>query len=199
MGKCTCTRQQKLSAFVDCCTIVPFVGWGLMSCFAIPSYSSGGWFAPVVLAVVSTILCGCAVREMWMRSHRMRQQVYLALEVNAPPPAKDSRFRGGVALSFALVCIAWMMLCLLVENTVIRPAEEASMPCGCNEVPGRQVSECCHACVDDLYCHAWSSEVLSASPITSICPPGIRDVENVNADLQATFSCLADDAWMYVP
>ena len=51
-----------VSLLCDVITILPFVGWGVMSLFAIPSYAASGWLAPVVIAVFSTLICGLACR-----------------------------------------------------------------------------------------------------------------------------------------
>ena len=39
-----------VSLLCDLITILPFIGWGVMSIFAIPSYAASGWLAPVVIA-----------------------------------------------------------------------------------------------------------------------------------------------------
>ena len=56
-----------VSLLCDLITILPFIGWGVMSIFAIPSYAASGWLAPVVIAVFSTLICGLACRELFLR------------------------------------------------------------------------------------------------------------------------------------
>ena len=70
-----------LSLIVDIITLLPFLGWAVMSIFAIPSYLGEGWIAPVIISIGSTILCGFATRELWLRSHAMRPKfIYLFMD-----------------------------------------------------------------------------------------------------------------------
>ena len=118
----------RLSLFLDACTLAPFLGWGLMSLFAIPSYARSGWMAPVVIAIGSTIVCGVATRELWFRSHKMRRALIYAIFDDSKAAARtakvnlQNRVKGWVALFCTVLCVLFTVLFLVAEYTIVAPA-----------------------------------------------------------------------------
>ena len=63
----------------------------------------------------------------------------------------------------------------------------------------RKAAQPCPVCGNctavDPHCTAWASALMTAHPLTNICPPGLPPEEHTS---NTTFSCLADAAWMYL-
>lgn len=175
-----------LSVVIDFITILPFVGWLIMSLSAIPAYAAISWWAPIACAVVTTIICGLATANMWRRSHS-RAVIYLVMEDPMTGSANETKNRcitrcdTWMALICMVICVVWASLCM-VANASVRRIEQ---PC-----PGL-----CGNCSVDFHCHAWAKEVRAAHSLTNICPPAQHDEKSTS---NATFSCVADAAWMFL-
>ena len=194
------------SILVDILTIIPFLGWGVMSIFAIPSYAAEGWMAPVVIAVGSTIICGLATREMWLRSHSTRTKfLYMVFDdksaaARAAKANASQKVQGWCALFCVFICILFTALFLVAEYAIVDPAVAAGMPCGCETwtARGNNTDACCHLCASDPMCIAWSDAVRAANGLTAICPPGTKAGDTLPNAKNSGFSCAADGYWMAV-
>ena len=83
-----------------------------------------------------------------------------------------------------LVSFGWGVLCLVVNATTIAPAKTLeSYPCNGE----------CGRCAVDPFCGVWAANLTATTPIVNICPPA-RGQHSPDSD--ATFSCVADGAWM---
>lgn len=170
-----------------------------------PSYAASGWMAPVVVAIGSTILCGVATREVWLRSHNMRRNLlYIVFDEKAAGARLAQanahlRIKGWAAMFFVFVCLLWTALFLAAEYAFVVPAEKAGMPCGCETwtTRGNNTNQCCHQCSTDVLCLAWSANLKATSPLVNICGPGTKLGDEGGAK-NATFSCAADGYWMLV-
>ena len=96
-----------VSLLCDPITILPFIGWGVMSIFAIPSYAASGWLAPVVIAVFSTIICGLACRELFLRSRVARRKLLYVIFDEKKAAARAARVNLGRRVQgwVALACV----------------------------------------------------------------------------------------------
>ena len=193
-------------ALFDLVTIVPFIGWFIMSLYAIPSYAREGWMAPIVLAIGSSILSLVATREFWLRSHVVRSKMlYVVLnETQAKERAEKTnaaqKTKGLVAAFFTVLCLVWTILFLAAEYGSVNPAEQAGMPCGCELWKARNngTDHCCHLCDADPLCLNWAAALKQSSPLVGICSPSTSAADLPTTEKNATFSCAADGFWMLV-
>ena len=196
-----------VSTIIDVVTIAPFLGWAIMSITSIPSYTAEGWMAPVYVAIGSTILCGLATREMWLRSHDVRRKfIYLVFDEDAAKARVDNsqmtaqKLKGLIAGLCTLLCLVFTLVFLLAEYTVIAPAEKLGMPCACETWVGRNngTDACCKQCTTDPNCVAWSTALVQSNSLAGVCSPSITAAEPQSSPMNSGFSCLADGFWMLV-
>ena len=195
-----------VSLLCDLITILPFIGWGVMSIFAIPSYAASGWLAPVVIAVFSTIICGLACRELFLRSRVARRKLLYVLFDEKKAAARAARVnlgrrvQGWVALACVVLTALFTALFLAAEYAIVSPAVDAGMPCACETwtARGNNSNQCCHACADDPLCLDFSDAVLANNGLAALCPPGTKRGDPIDTPKNAGFSCAADGFWMLV-
>ena len=174
------------SALCDAVTILPFLIWLGVSIAAIADYSRIEWYAPIACATYSTIMSGVATVQLWRRSHV--RIIYLHIDDGPAHLDKEGRrLRCDlcVACFFALVSLAWAVVDL-VANAHISAAKK-TLPLPCYGI--------CSTCTADPHCQAWSANVSLSTPIVAVCPTAAR---HTLKEGNATFSCVADAAWMFL-
>jgi nitrate reductase NapE component len=172
----------------DLVAVLPMLIWGVVSVAAVVAYGRMQWLAPISCAVYSSVLCAIATIQLWRRTH-LRAAIYIVIDRPGSPrstPAlcRPCRTPNILAIVSMLVSFAWGVMCLVVNSTAIAPAKALeSYPCNGE----------CGGCTADPFCHAWAANLTATSPMVNICPPARGHVSD---DSNATFSCLADGAWM---
>ena len=174
----------------DALTVIPFASWMAVSIGAVVSYAQIGWMAPVCCACYSTVLCGVATAQLWRRTH-VRAAIYLTVvpEERSAEQRRALRQRCCrpevvLAAAFSLIALAWGVLDIAVNASVIAPAK-GSIPCD-----GK-----CGSCESDPHCTAWAANITAQHPVADLCPPARH---HSSSESDATFSCVADGAWMFL-
>ena len=184
-----------LGRTLDVLKLLPSLCWGVMSFFAFPAYLSMGWYTPVVLSVLSTLLSIGFAYECIMYHRRFKYVVageyLLGWDQTQPdyPVAKIA----AVSLILLLAIVATIVL-LNTYYSYIEPCDARYNKDGSNatdDCPANlRAAPCnglCEGCVDDPDCKAWTEFLMAQEGMTNICPPPNDDYEG-----NATFSCAAD-------
>lgn len=143
-------------------------------------------YAPIACATFTTVLCAFATYRLWRRTHT-RAAIYIVFDADASISAASKQRSATcrfdvMALLSVIVTAAWGTLNIVTNVVAIAPAR-ALMPCDGE----------CGTCSIDPHCRAWSEAVLANSSLAAICPPARGER---GKDSNATFSCVADAAWM---
>jgi len=181
------TEVSTKSLMVDFVTLAPFIVWFFISIAAIIEYNKIQWYAPVACASYSTLLCGVATYRLWQHTHFQRAVQYHTQANDGEggkKPYKYCRPDTWIAGFFASVALIWAILDI-VANASISKAKAYHMPCNGE----------CGTCTWDKHCKEWAAGVMADNPLTQICPPA-RHLASSTSD--ATFSCVADCAWMFL-
>ena len=184
-----------LGRTLDVLKLLPSLCWGVMSFFAFPAYLSMGWYTPVVLSVLSTLLSIGFAYECIMYHRRFKYVVageyLLGWDQTQPdyPVAKIA----AVSLILLLAIVATIVL-LHTYYSYIEPCDARYNKDGSNSTDGcpdnLKPAPCngrCEGCVDDPDCKAWTEFLMAQEGMTKICPP-----PNDHYEGDATFSCAAD-------
>ena len=172
----------------DVLSVLPLLVWGIVSLAAVVAYGRMQWFAPISCAVYSTVLCAIATIQLWRRTH-IRAAIYIVIDEVGKPQRTPSPHRCCtaptiLATTMMLIAFGWGLLCFAVNATAIAPAKALdSYPCGGS----------CGGCTVDPHCRTWAANLTATQPIVNICPPARGHLSD---DSDATFSCVADGAWM---
>lgn len=181
-------RLSSASLLCDVVTLLPFVTWLIVSIAAVAAYSQIQWFAPIACSVYSSLLCGVATYRLWRRTH-VRAIIYLTIS-EGPETSQKAPLQCGreacLAAAFSLVALAWGITDAVAMAQVGRLRNsDLPQPCGGS----------CGNCSSDPHCTAWAATVTAAVPLVAVCPPARH---HTSSESNATFSCVADAAWMFL-
>ena len=174
------------SVLCDALTLLPFVAWLGVSVAAIVLYSQIEWYAPIACATYSTVMSGVATAQLWRRSHV--RVIYLQID-NGPKPVEkeDKRLRRDLCVGclFAVLSLSWAIVDIVAGAQI--SAASRTFPQPCNGL--------CGTCESDPHCREWAAHVALTTPIAAVCPTAVR---HASTEGNATFSCIADGAWMFL-
>ena len=174
------------STFCDAITLGPFLVWLAVSVAAIVSYGQIGWYAPIACATYSTIMSAVATVNLWGRSHV--RMIYLQIDDGPMQMEKEgSRLRWDLCVGcfFAMLALAWAIVDVVAISQISAASQTLPQPCD-----GR-----CGACTSDPHCKVWAANMALTTPIVAVCPTARR---HTSTEGNATFSCTADAAWMFL-
>lgn len=211
-------------ALVQFIVMIPCLLWVVLSFYAIPVYSSIGWYAPVFCSIVGIFSCFFMLVSLWKRGRDLRELFKIHIHFDDWIDEDDETVTGPlqcvpqqvsrraldyhkwelkIAIALTLFLYTWSAICWYVELNMLTPAETdahlAGTKCGCIKSVNRE-------CVE-------------ASPLGESCRPSdcpsdpncrawtseMADKHSIlmicptvspDADTTGTFSCHADAAWL---